>query len=74
MTLRQQIQIPVDLINQIDKVVALRPDLEGYTVSKKVHLLLQEAIKENLRNATKGQAHSAPIVYSEMIPPLQLTT
>ena len=42
---RQMVQIPAEQVKKLNEIEATRSDLKGYTVSKKVHLLLQEKLK-----------------------------
>jgi phosphohistidine swiveling domain-containing protein len=50
---RQMIQIPGETIKKLNEVERTRPDLTGYSVSKKVHSLLQEKIAEVLKKPTQ---------------------
>jgi hypothetical protein len=52
---RQLIQIPAEQVKKLEELEAIRPDLKDYSVSKKVHLLLQEKLAELLKDQASIQ-------------------
>lgn len=48
---RQQVAINPDEIEKLAKIEKIRPDMQDLSVSKKVHVALQEWFKENLKSS-----------------------
>src|SRR3989338_6406360 len=46
---RQIIQIPAEQVQKLADIEAIRPDLKGYPLSRKVHILLQERLSEGMK-------------------------
>lgn len=46
---RHLIQIPPEQVRKLKELEAIRKDLEGYPTSKKVHILLQEKLREEFK-------------------------
>lgn len=48
---RQQVSINPEELQKLEEIENKRPDVKGYTISKKVHVALQEWFKENLKSS-----------------------
>jgi len=52
---RHIVQIPVEQVQKLRELDNFRKDLIGYPISKKVHFLLQEKLKEVFQKINKGE-------------------
>jgi|TARA_Y100000296_G_scaffold781_1_gene769 hypothetical protein len=64
--IRQQVAINTDEIKKLSEIEKIRPDMQNYSISKKVHVALQEWIRENLKN-TSSNHDTMPLSYSGLL-------
>ena len=67
---RQPVAINIYEMKKLVEIEAIRPDLRGYNVSKKVHVILQEWLRENLKKQENKQSSNAEFMYSGHQDPL----
>ena len=69
---RQIIQIPSEQVKKLKELEKIRKDLEGYPISKKIHILLQEKLREEFRQTVKKPSKEDWVEYIRELLPIHI--